>query len=184
MRKNKKTINWIAGATIISGLALIVTVLIFLPQIKTNFPKTNPFANTPFTVKLSPQYFDQGSYNYNYDKIPFSIEINKKVGTNITYLKLSKENFKVSRRDGGLDKPMSDVNWKNSRSNDIVSYGSLNQNYLSYGYFPLKAEGKMNLCENCFIGTAYPYLFTFTIYYKENGKESKSKTFNEVIPIR
>lgn len=176
MAKNK--INWVAGATIIAGLTLLIMVLIYYPQIKENLSGNPILTNIPFTIKFFPEYFDEGNYD-NSDKIPFSIEVNKKVGRNITYLELSKENFKVSRKDGGLNKPSSQVRWKDSRQKNIISLDS-------YSYYSsnLKAEGEMSLCKNCFIGTDYPYVFTFTIYYKEDNGELKSETFNEEIPIK
>lgn len=139
----------------------------------------------PFVVKISPEYFSEGNYDY-YDKIPFSIEINQKVGRNITYLELSKSNFKVSRDDKGLNKPSSQVNWKDSRSENILFFDYSNY-YSTYSHtFPssLKSEGEMSLCKNCFIGDSYPYVFTFTIYYKENAGELNSKTFELTVPIK
>lgn len=136
----------------------------------------------PFTIAISPQYFDEGNFDYN-DHIPFTIQVDKITSRNITYLELFKDSFKVSRKDGGLDKPTSQVNWKNSQTS-ILLYGSLNPSYASYSYFPLKAEGEMATCKNCFIGDEYPYVFTFTIYYKENNEELKSKQFEEIIPIK
>jgi len=133
----------------------------------------------PFEVRLSPEYFDEGNWEYNQGyEIPFSIELTKKSGRNITYLELSKDSFQVSRKDEGLNKPSSRVNWKDSRSDNLITIGS---NSFSSD---LKAEGSMDICQNCFIGTNYPYAFTFTIFYKENGGELKSKTFEEIIPIK
>lgn len=135
----------------------------------------------PFRVNLSPEYFDEGNYE-SYNKIPFSIEINQITGRNITYLELSKSNFKASREDGNLNKPTSYVNWKDSNSNNVFSF-SYSENYHNQ-LSSLKSEGQMSLCQNCFIGTDYPYIFTFTVYYKENNGVLKSKTFNEIISIK
>ena len=180
--RRKTKINWVALGVIIAGIGLLITFIIYLPQIKENMPDVNR-DNFPFTIKISPEYFDEGNYDYD-DKIPFSIEIAKKTGRNVTYAELSKVNFKISRKDEGLNKPTSNVYWKNSKSDKILSFGSQNPSY--YSYFPsiLKAEGEMNSCSNCFIGTSYPYLFTFTIYYKENGGELKYETFDEIVPIK
>ena len=175
-------------------LGLILTIILIISgllalggynTIKDFFNNFNKDNSIPFTIKLSPEYFNEGNYDYK-DEIPFSIEIDKKYGRNITYLELPKESFKVSRKDEGLNKPVSQVNWEDSRSNKVITFGNLNSpyNYYSYSSFPFKAEGEMFICKNCFIGTEYPYVFTFTIYYKEDGKELKSETFNEIISIK
>lgn len=180
--KRKNKINWTALGVVITGLALIVTIIVYWPQIKdTLFPDDfNQNKDLPFYVNISPQYFDEGHYEYRYDRIPFSIEVNKKTDRNITYLELSKTNFEVSRKDGGLNKPTSQVNWKDSRSDYILHFGE----YSSYRYFPLSAEGEMVICQNCFIGKDFPYIFTFTIYYKEDNGDLKIETFNIETPIK
>ena len=174
------TIGIIVGLVIIVGGLLTIFGFASLPDLWDNVSDKK---NLPFEIKLSPEYFDEGNYD-NYYKIPFSIEINKKTRSNITYIELSEENFKVSRKDEDLNKPTSRVNWKSSRSDKIISFGNLNPSYTSYPFSKTKAEGEMSLCQNCFIGTEYPYLFTFTIYYKEGSGELKSETFNEIIPIK
>lgn len=171
---------------VILALVLIVATLLGIFGYK-SIPElfngmTDSEDSIPFVVNLSPEYFNEGNYEYN-NKIPFSIEVFQKNGRNITYLELSKDNFKVSRKDDGLNKPTSNVNWKDYQSDIILSFD------YSYPYsrtFPssLKSEGEMALCNNCFIGDTYPYIFTFTIYYKENESELKSETFNEIIPVK
>jgi len=169
---------------IVLTLILIVVGLLGLfgyqsiPDLFDKIPKEN---SEPFVIKLSPEYFDEGNYDY-YDKILFSIEIIQKSGGNITFLELSEANFKVSREDSGLNKPTSQVNWKNSRSQNIFSFSYSTYSYSSFT--SMKSEGEMSTCKNCFIGTEYPYVFTFTVYYKENEEELKSKTFREIIPIK
>ncbi|MBR9702211.1 hypothetical protein GOV13_04800 [Candidatus Pacearchaeota archaeon] len=133
----------------------------------------------PFEIEISPDYFDEGNWEYNQNhEIPFLIELKEKFGRNITYLKLPKDSFQVFRKDGGLGKPTSRVNWEDSRSDTLISMGS---NSFSSDF---KAEGEMAICQNCFIGTSYPYAFTFTISYKEDGGELKSEIFEEIIPIK
>jgi hypothetical protein len=172
--------NWVAGATIIAGITLLVLILTNLSQITDNITGNPINTDNPFIIELSPTYFDEGNYNYQYDEIPFSIDLIKKFGRNITYLELSKDNFKVSRKDGGLNKPTSQVNWKDSRSDILISINPSGY----YSSSNLKAEGEMSLCQNCFIGDNYPYVFTFTIYWKEDGRELKSEIFNVEIPIK
>jgi hypothetical protein len=141
----------------------------------------------PFEITITPSYFSEGFYTYN-DKFPISITINEKVGRNITYLELTKENFRVSRKDTGLNKPVSrQILWDyNSGSKDILLFGNENPSFAGsyFGSFPLKATGNILSCENCFIGTQYPYIFTLTIHYKEDGEEIKQETITKEIPLK
>jgi len=164
---------------IIVGLIIIGGALL---SIWRNVGDTINSNDVPFDIKLSPTYFDEGNYD-PYHNIPFLIEIFPKSGKNITFLELKKDNFKVSRKDGGLNKPNSNVIWKDSNSDNIFYFNPSSQ-YYHYPFSTMKSEGKMSICNNCFIGDNYPYLFTFTIYYKENSGELKFKTFNEIIPIK
>jgi hypothetical protein len=174
----KGVIGVIVALVVIVGGLLAIFGFDSIPELIGDVTN-NPPSSIPFTIEISPSYFDEGNYD-SYDEILFSIELIKKSNRNITYLELSKENFKVSRKDEGLNKPTSKVNWKDSRSETILSINS----HSYYSSSNLKAEGEMNLCQNCFIGTDYPYIFTFTIYYKEDGGELKSETFEEEIPIK
>jgi len=175
----QKNLGIILTAILIVGGLLALAGYKSIPDLVDGLSQEN---SVPFTVQLSPLYFDEGSFDYNY-KIPFSIEAIQKNKRNITYLELSQDNFKVSRDDGGLNKPTSNVRWKDSRSENIFYFDPSR----TYSYkFPssLKSEGEMVTCPNCFIGDTYPYIFTFTIYYKENDGDLKSETFEEIIPIK
>ncbi len=177
----KSSIGIILALILIIGGLLGLLGYKSIPDLIKNFPSQN---SEPFIIKISPEYFDEGNYD-NSDKIPFSIEITRKAGKNITFLELSKSNFKVSRDDEGLNKPTSQVNWKNT--NDQIfsfSYSNPYPNYPYSSFSTIKSQGEMSTCKNCFIGNDYSYIFTFTIYYKENGGQLTSQPFKKIIPIK
>lgn len=178
MAKKKHTIEIILFFLLIIATLLGILGYKSIPELLDNLSKS---PSLPFEVKISPTYFDEGNYNYNHD-IPISIEIDEKLGRNITYLEFSEENFKSTRKDNGLNKPASDVRWEDSRNSNLI-FCDESRTY-SYCSFPKEAKGEMAICKNCFIGDNYPYVFTFTIYYKESGEELKTETFNEIIPIK
>jgi hypothetical protein len=176
-------------ATILTFLSIVAILLGLwgynsLPQL---FSDINTPKSVPFDITLTPEYFNEGNFGYS-DNFPISITIAKKEGRNITYLELSKENFKISRKDSGLNKPVAQqLSWDyNYNSLDIISYGYENPALTSSSSssFPLSAKGNLQGCPNCFVGASYPYIFTLTIYYRENGGETKHESFEQIVPIK
>ena len=174
----RKDISFVVAALTIVVLLLGLFGYKSLPELFKPIVSNN---DVPFDVKISPEYFNEGYSDYQ-DSFPISLKVIPKQNRNITTLELSKDNFKITREDRGLNKPRSKyIVWETpDYQRNIISYPSSSWDYNNY----LEAKGKLLGCDNCFIGDNYPYVFTFTIYYKEDESELKSKTFSEIIPIK
>lgn len=175
---NKGKINWGAWAVFVALLGVIVTFLIYYPQIRDNFPPKIP-KGVPFEIQFSPNYLDEGFTDYN-TKYLLSLKVIFKKGRNITYMELSEDNFKISRNDKGLTKSVASIVWDKNYNQDKLIYYNPSQDYSSSN---LEIKGNLIGCTNCFIGNDYPYVFTFTIYYAEDNGDMKTETIIKEIPL-
>lgn len=174
MIKGKKgrleQVYWIVG--IIVGFIVIVGVLspiwIKILDKITDTP--------PFDIIITPDYINEGQY----DKFDFKFTLNIDPNRNITSLKLTESNVIVDRQGkNSQTKVSNNILWeKTSNRGEYIFY---KESY--YSSSKLEAEGSLWGCNNCFMVEEFPYKFTFTFIYSEDGGEEKPLILEKIIPI-
>ncbi|MBR9701307.1 hypothetical protein GOV13_00105 [Candidatus Pacearchaeota archaeon] len=158
----------IVGLIIIGGF-----VIALIPYISDTITDSNP----PFDITISPDYINEGQY----DEFNFKFTLTMLSGRNITFLKLAKSNVIVDRVDKNPQTKVSkNINWDKDYDDNYVFYKGSN----SFGFSrKLDAEGSLWGCDNCFMVEQFPYKFTFTFTYSEDGGEEKPLILEKIIPI-